>query len=389
MGKAQQPKSEEKSARKVSCQPCRSKKVKCDGNKPCARCSAKGVECTFAKPGSVGRPPKNAVVNKLVLTRGNENPKKWTMCKEFIFEHISCPNLPSDADFLYCGRGIGLKFYLDDIFTTYFGAHNAAAQKLALVTSRNKVLQTIAGTFKLYDLKQSFTWDTADIVNVMIRRFSNIKLESYNESEFLQWALVIDHSEDFFTSTPDNHAMINPLNSLPPQQALRLIESFFLIHPYSHLINKTLLLQSYWTDTADPLLLSVIYGTTIYMSRLLEGNPLSLWETLICKSLRNPFLEYAHYLLSKSSAEISVIRYQALIILALFEVTFGYAKRGVSLFALAHIMATKLGVFQTDNIMRSMTAVERETLLWTFWGGFNCTVRGCIERKSEIFLQWL
>lgn len=381
MGKAS-PKDEEKKGRKVSCQSCRLKKVKCDGNKPCARCHSKGIECTFAKPAPVGRPPKNAVVNKLVLTRGNETASNSSLCKEFIFEHISCPNLPSDATFLYCGRGTGLKFYLNDIFTTYFGPHNTASQKLSLITNRNALLAKVAGTFKLYDLKQTFTWDTSDIVNIMIRRFGKIRLESYNESEFLQWALVIDHSKDFFTSTPDNHTPINPLNSLPPQQALHLIETFFLIHPYSHFINKTLLLQSYWTDTADPLLLSVIYGTTIYMSRLLEGKPLSLWETLTVKSLRNSFLEYSHYLLSKSTAEISVIRYQALTILALFEVTFGYAKRGVSLFALAHIMASKLGVFEHEKFIRSMTAVERETLLWTFWAGFNCTVRGCIERKS-------
>ncbi|KAG0171692.1 hypothetical protein DFQ30_000526 [Apophysomyces sp. BC1015] len=142
--------------------------------------------------------------------------------------------------------------------------------------------------------------------------------------------------------------MVNPLNSLPSCTAVRLIECFFRVHPYSVLFNKTLLLQSYWTDTVDPLLLSVVFGTTTYKSQILEGKPVMFWHAGV-RGNRNSFLDYAYYLLSKVSSEATLSRYQAVVLLALFELAFGYPKRGVALFSLSYMIGTKLGVYESKS----------------------------------------
>ncbi|KAI8149417.1 hypothetical protein BJV82DRAFT_662721 [Fennellomyces sp. T-0311] len=378
MGKRKEQQSSTNPKRKVSCLPCRLKKVKCDGNKPCQRCQAKDTECQYAKPAPVGRPPKNAVVNKLVLNR-NEGPisnlGSSSQCKEFIFEHVSYTKQTNTESFMFGGKEVGLNYYVNEIYNSFFGPDNAASAEIAESATMAGELAKLVNNVKMYDMLQYFTWMTADVVNIVLRRFSRLPLDNYIEPEFTKYSLQLDQSKDFFDDSLKT--TVNPLNSLPPQQATRLIEIFFCIHPYSLMFNKTIILQSYWTDSADPLLMTVIYGTTAHISQLLDGKPVALWETSTCRGQRNTFINYAYVILNKSTAEASLSKYQALILLALFEVTFGYSKRGMSLFALGHMMATRIGLF--DLSKRTMTEVEEESCLMTFWSAFNCTVRGCIE----------
>ncbi|KAI7857160.1 hypothetical protein BDC45DRAFT_478924 [Circinella umbellata] len=384
MGKSkiQQDRSSTITKRKVSCFPCRIKKVKCDGNKPCQRCQAKDTECHYAKPAPVGRPPKNAVVNKLILARNDMPTRSLTtsLCKEFIFENISYNKTsPNDTSYLFSGKDTGLQYYIKDIFISFFGPDNSASNELIVgqPTKSAELLKLVSGV-KMYDMLQYFTWMTADVINIMIRRFSRMGLENYIEPDFTLYSLQLDQSKDFFDDpTNATNSTVNPLNSLPPQQAIRFIECFFCIHPYSLMFNKTMIIQSYWTDSADPLLMTVIYGTTVYISQLMEGKPVSLWETVTSENQRNPFLNYAYVLINRSSAEATVSRYQAIILLALFEVTFGYAKRGMSLFALGHMIATRVGLFHKTR--QRMSDIEEEAILMTFWSAYNATMRGCIE----------
>ncbi|ORZ03275.1 hypothetical protein BCR43DRAFT_520447 [Syncephalastrum racemosum] len=376
------PDEDSKGKRKVSCLQCRKRKVKCDGAKPCDRCKARQVTCFYSKPAPVGRPPKNAVVNKLVLSRSLANSTLTSQfCKEFIFEHIAYSSRPNDVLNMDYGKGIGLQSYINEIFSTFFGPRNEAAQALPklLKGAPERAIKQL----ELYDLCQYFSWMASDIMNIIVRRFSRLKLDSYEETVFLLSALVLDKSTDFFDKSTEtgfsNKADVpSPLNSLPPQSALHLIEVFFQIHPYAHLINKTSLLQSFWTDQTDPILLSVIYGTTVYFSQMLDGKPAELWATATGAAERNPFLNYAHYCLSRANAEASLSRLQAVCILALFEASFGYTKRSITLHALSHMMAARLGIF-TPSRRIPMTEIEEELMYVSFWSTYCSTVRGCIE----------
>jgi hypothetical protein len=374
--------------RKISCLPCRVKKVKCDGEKPCNRCEMRQTTCIYQKPGAVGRPPKNAVVNKLVLSRmgqqSTSNNPKTSFCREFIFENISLTPVLATVRYIDDNKQYGLDHYINTIFSTYFS--NSTSLDRFIHEKRNEQVikytdyTTATPKVKIFDLTHYFTWMSADIANILVRRVSKLKLSYYTDLEFSTTALAYDCTTTFFETPAEDSLVINPLNSLPPQQAIRLIECFFCIHPHSILLNKTMLLQSYWTDTTDPLLLSVVYGTTIFKSQLLDGKPLELWDALN-KKKRNPFLDYAHVILSKATAEATPSRYQAVVLLALFEVTFGFPKRGMALFGLSYMLAARLGLF--DNSMPpGLDPVERELLLVTFWSAFECTIRGCVECKS-------
>ncbi|KAG2211887.1 hypothetical protein INT47_004574 [Mucor saturninus] len=359
------------SKRKISCLPCRIKKVKCDGDKPCQRCILKKADCIYQRPGAVGRPPKNAVVNKLVLTKSNQT----NFCREFIIENVSISPVLTCSRYLRDSKSIDLSHYLDNIFCAHF-------KRAATIDSSIQQLEysNVSPKIQVYDMTHYYTWMGADTANILMRRMSRMKLTYYTELEFTTTAMAYDSTASFFESPADNSLVINPLNSLPPQQAVRLIESFFCIHSHCCMFSKTMLLQSYWTDTADPLLLSVIYGTTLFKSQLLDGKPLILWDALN-KKKRNPFLDYAYLLLSKYTAEATVSRYQALVLLALFEVTFGFPKRGISLFHVSNLIAARLGLF--DNSMPAgLTEVEKELLLMTFWSAYQCTIRGCVELEK-------
>ncbi|GAA5797962.1 hypothetical protein HPULCUR_003360 [Helicostylum pulchrum] len=353
--------------RKVSCLPCRLKKVKCNGEKPCQRCVDKETECTYLKPGAVGRPPKNAVVNKLVLSKNTSS-----FCREFIFEHISLMPVLTPTRYIQDSNQMNLSHHLNCIFRAYFkrNTRRIANGEYAEVTPK----------VRIYDLTHYFTWMAADMANILIRRISKLKLTYYSDLEFSTTALAYDCGTSFFEPPKEDPLSINPLNSLPPEQAIKLIECFFCIHPYAFMLNKTMVLQSYWTDTIDALLLAVIYGTTIFKSQLLEGKPLELWDALN-KRKRNPFLDYAHVLLSKVNAEATLSRYQAIVLLAMFEVTFGFPKRGMTLFGVSFMMATGLGLFD-NTLPAGLNQVEKELLIVTFWAAYENTIRGCVELEQ-------
>ncbi|EIE87020.1 hypothetical protein RO3G_11731 [Rhizopus delemar RA 99-880] len=218
---------------------------------------------------------------------------------------------------------------------------------------------------------------SADASATMVHRLSRLRLTHYNCQDFIISTFTDDPSTTFFNSSSDALVLNNPLNLLSPQQALRLIDIFFCIHPFAVMFNKTMLLQSYWTDTIDPFLLSVIFGTTLFMSSADEGKPLDIWQPINLE-MRNSFLDYAYFLLSKLSAETTISRYQAVVLLALFEVMFGFTKKGVTLFALSYRIADKLGMFN-GTIPSGLTSVEKELLSISFWAAFQISIRGCIE----------
>lgn len=375
--------------------PCRLKKVKCDGEYPCQRCQAKDQNCVYQKPKTVGRPPKNAVINKLVLSRiaqhHNDDSQEQraltlasptkTFCREFIFENVSnSPDL-TPVRYLEDSRQHGLRFYANQLFISIFDniySSNRFIQPASLITNNMKVdFFEVTPKIKVFDLTHFFTVLSSDIANILVKRISKLRLVYYDQMAFREYGIKYDPTTGFFETPGESALVSNPLNSLPPQQAIRLIDCFFAINPYSILFSKTMLLQSYWTDTADPLLLTIIYGTTVYKSQIMDGKPLVLWEAIEKKN-RNPFLDYAYVLLSKANAEATPSRYQAIVLLALFEVLFGYPKRGMAMFALSHMLAAKLGLY--DNTLPSgLNEVEKELLTVTFWASFNCAIRGCIE----------
>ncbi|KAI9266080.1 hypothetical protein BY458DRAFT_476275 [Sporodiniella umbellata] len=353
------------SKKKTSCLNCRSKKIKCNKGEPCQRCESKKIECIYTKPGQVGRPPKNAVVNNFVRTQNSGQ-----FCREFVFENLVTLDTTAAARYLKGSKLHGLEYYLSALFNSF---NDRVCNNRQLTKRRLRK----AFNVQVSDLVNNFSWMSADLSEIMVQRFSKLRLSQYYCHDFISYVVQADPSSAFFNSSTKELVLRNPLNSIPPDQALRLIDCFFVVHPYSIIVNKTCLLQAYWSDTADPLLLSVVYGTTLFMSQLLEGQPLDMWDTANYDK-RNPFLEYAHFLLAEASSEVTCSRYQAVVLLATFEVSFGYAKKSISLFALSYMIVEQLGLVN-NTLSDTVSPIEKELILCTFWSVVQCTVRGCIE----------
>ncbi|KAI9279265.1 hypothetical protein BY458DRAFT_553788 [Sporodiniella umbellata] len=347
------------SKRKISCASCRSKKLKCNGEKPCFRCQDKAIECIYTRPGQAGRPPKKGLVNKFVHTQINN-----TVCREFVFEHPS----PSHSSHIFQLKGFAC--YLKNIFVQRFLYTKPVIQEQFRVMTRK-----IFSKVDIEDLAHFFVWMGGDMIVIFMRRISDLKLPHTQCQEYLTSTINQDPSVSFFDECDQALVTNNPLNSLPSHQALQLIDSFFLIYPCSILLSKSSILEAYWKDTADPLLLSVIYGTTLFMSRVIEGHPLDIWTSHNLE-VRNPFLEHAHRLLAQMPAEATLSRYQAIVLLAMFESMYGYFKKGVTLIIVSYDMAHQLGVLEDNTLL---SPLEKELLGITYWAAFHCTARGYIE----------
>ncbi|KAI8081406.1 uncharacterized protein BX664DRAFT_340325 [Halteromyces radiatus] len=362
-----------KTKRKTSCLPCRSKKVKCDGELPCQRCVNKntGDQCSYAQQRPLGRRPKNAVINKLVLDRKRQQTS-YEFCKDFIIENLAY-TIPSGTKFLHNDKTKNLHYFLDSYFTDTFAA---AVTQLAMIRLSNA--PSVMPEVKMYDLLETHTWTAIELTNIFNSSISTIPQEGAYEYNSIASGVFQDLAFKFFAELPVDPYSINPLTTLSTQQAIRLIECFFSIHPFSQLLNKTLLLQGFWTDSVDPLLLCAVYGTAIYFSRMLEGRPVGLWEA-VNRNERNPYLDYAYFLLQKSSTEATVVKYQAVILLGMFETSYGFPKRGMSLLGLAYMMGSKLGITDGSLLSTEISDVEAELLTNTYWTNFNNIIRGCVD----------
>lgn len=371
------------STRKISCLPCRSKKAKCDGQAPCCRCvrNSRENQCIYPKMRTFGRPPKNAVFHTSVTmgtsSRANEN----LVCREFIFEYDQNTSSNNDKELI---QQPNLKIHKDieEIFSLHLQRGSALREKML----RTNQFISKPRHIKMTGLAQQFSWLGSSMANIAIKRIGQIQLESFHDPEIALSCFIRPEAiTRFFYFSQKPMPASDPLNSLPTDNALKLIDYFFQYQPYCILVNKTRLLQEYWDDTADPFLLSVIYGTTLYSSQILEGKPLILYEASE-DSKRNPFLNYAYILLEKklNAGEAGITStklssYQAAVILGVFEVLFGLPKHGMTILSLSYKMATDLGIF--DGSLEDMDVISKEQLIMTYWAAFRATSYGCIECK--------
>ncbi|CAO3640184.1 unnamed protein product [Cunninghamella blakesleeana] len=360
-----------KPKRKISCTVCRLKKIKCDGIKPfCQQCKKRGLEekCTYLKPGQVGRPPKNAVVNKLVLNRAKQSNISNNIYKEFIFENLVY-TIHTDAKFINNDKHTNLYAFIDG-----FTGYEESLQQVALYRSKHAFP---IPEILIYDVSDLFSWTSGDMLNVVIGRISSIKLEMFAYYDPISAHVFQKMIFQILNEPRPNLPQQNPLTSISPEKTVEYIDLFFRIHPHSIALNKTLFLQSFWTDALDPLLLAVVIGTTIYFSRLLEGKPVMLWHA-VNREERNPFLDYTYFLLYKATSEATLQKYQALVLLGNFESTFGHPRRGISSLGLSFLVGENLGIFN-GSYKKRFNETEIELISISVWLSVNSTTRGCLD----------
>ncbi|CAO3636306.1 unnamed protein product [Cunninghamella echinulata] len=361
-----------KPKKKVSCTVCRLKKIKCDGNKPfCQQCEKRGIQnqCAYVKLGQVGRPPKNSVVNKLVLSRAKQTNNMNNIHKEFIFENVVY-TIHTDSKFINNDKSINLYSLLNTLAN-----FELPLQQVAVYRAK-KALPHMP-EIKMYSILELFSLSTGEVINALIAKISSIPLQMFIYYEPVLSYFFQQMMHQFCNEPIPSPPRQNPMANLSSEKAVELIELFFTIHPHSIVLNKTLLLQGYWTEAIDPILLCVVFGTATYFSRLLEGKHVGVWHA-VNHEIRNPFLDYAYFLLYKATSEATLSKYQALTLLGLFESTFGYPKRGVTTLGLAALVGKKIGILD-GSYEKQFSELENELISISVWLTINCNVRGAID----------
>jgi Fungal Zn(2)-Cys(6) binuclear cluster domain len=381
--------------RKISCLSCRARKTKCDGEKPCAKCLLKGKssECVYAQTsGPVGRPAKNAVINKMVLLSQTIDSRK----QQFVYENLSFCGLNDHSKIFtnsshrdhFSDDGAKLSDYISGIFSVYFGTglrfddlDTPAEESTALVDKCESI-------FQLFDLKQHYSWLASEGISNLVTRCSDLKLTNFRDLNVYGHLLKSDRSDGFFERkrSPTFTATVrqNPLKSLTAHQALQYTDVFFSVHPWApFIINRTQVLQEYFTDECDPLLLSVIFGIAKYFAKQMSEGV--VFSTVVRRGDRNEFLNYAHSILAETSAKTTVAKFQAVALLSYFEITYGQSKKGTTLTALSYVMLGKLAqtVDFKDKHLAGLGSLQRELVRNAWWCIYNNTVTGTIECKLE------
>ncbi|KAI8065592.1 hypothetical protein BC940DRAFT_258782 [Gongronella butleri] len=359
------------SKRKVSCLQCRTRKVKCDGHSPCLRCVKRQESCTYGAPGKVGRPAKNSVVNKYTRNQFKQDrrqrPQFYT---DIIFETLSY-TIHSDTKYMSANPNMTMGGYLQMFFT---GSQGPIMQ---LAQARMAIAIPSIPDIVMGDLTDLQIWLGMEVVNVIVHRASRLRLSHFQYYDAMSAAAFLDLAFKYVCESMPMPLRFNPLSGLDQDEAVRLIDLFFTISPHAFLLNKTLVMQGFWMDTIEPLLLSTILGTADYFGRLLRGEPVRLWGATDPRD-RNVYLEYSYSLLNESLAVASFAKFQASVLLGLFDTTFGLPKRGMGALALSVMLARSLGVFD-GTFQGELSDVEDELIRTAFWCTFNATTRGCVD----------
>ncbi|CAO3640180.1 unnamed protein product [Cunninghamella blakesleeana] len=366
-----------KPKRKVSCIICRLKKVKCSGGVlPCEQCIKRNTvnQCVYPKQKSLGRPPKNAVINKLTLNRNKNQTLEFF--NDFIIENLAY-TIPTSSKFILNDKTKNINYFIESYFTDAF---SDMVNNLALI-HYNPVIAPLfdSASIKMFDLIETFFWTACEVPNILFTRFSSISLDNANDYNSVASAVIQDLTFKFYAEPQLMiDALENPLLTISHQEAVRLIECFFCVHPASIILNKTLLLQAFWTDSVDSLLLSTIYGIATYLSKLLEGKPVGLWEATK-SDIRNIYLDYAYFLLNKATSEVNLSKFQAVVLLGLFESNFGYPKRGMTILGVAALISEKLGIKDCSYLSKQINEVEFELATIGHWLILCNNIRGCVD----------
>lgn len=425
----------------------------------CNRCirNSRENKCIYPKPRTFGRPPKNAVFHKNqdtvpptrspIATSTSTPTNDNSICREFIFENqydikkntrkLSIQEQQQEQQQLIISTAKKspqlMKFAeqildIERIFSLYIARGSALREKLSDFD--------LNPTLKLKTLHQHFTWLTSSMINITIKRSCQfIEMNSHYDPEITLTAFMREEDVNIFffnlsscdsgnnnssvttnngsssngsntnkshnnknyntTITNTQQQQSSPLDSIPTDQAIQLIDYFFQLHPYCILLNKTKVLQGYWNDSIEPLLLCTIYGITIYTcQQALKGKAFVLWTIN-----RNPFLNYAYILLEKfflkrdqyqpHNSPSTLGNYQATVMLGIFETLFGFSKHGMTIISLSYMMASDLGVFsnnqdekkRANDKLSKMDPIDRELLINTYWAALRATAYGCIECK--------
>ncbi|KAL1914650.1 uncharacterized protein VTP21DRAFT_8061 [Calcarisporiella thermophila] len=317
-----------------ACLACRQKKVKCDGNlEGCSRCKILNIQCLFVDNNARrGRPPRrltNQNEHLLFNTHHPQNSLRSGLCGQvwMIVQKLD-PYISSLGIKPICfnKRETGPWKWTKGVqFTHSPGNKMMTSDMLAIIIEKMNTLSKGTSVMKNFPYVNSF-----------------------------------EAKNDIAPEIPPEPK--NPFQSLSYDQAIMLINAWFKLHPFSPILNRTIVLQNYREQRYD----SFLYSTLFASALSLMGLP--VFDQTKSGLPGSEFTEYALFLLERQESSVSLTKLQGVFIMGCHLIYRGQSKMGIPLLATAWKMASELRIPEQDSetFDQVLIPVERElrTNLW-------------------------
>ena len=296
-----------------SCHFCRLRKIRCSGQRMCAACRARNLDCVYGREASKGRPRgstsastsvRSSSQNKLKPAgqRLSENPNHpnngpLPAFVESLLRKESLGHTPSTTSTGVPPKSCGTVFTQDDLIATEL-EHTfrrisldhppqgpmldgklplAESERLRWghMSKNNNAPDFQAGpesaTTKTVTYEKLFFGLVPGLVELVSARFGSLGLCHRDETltPFFASSLAQDRSVTMF----DAHMQVETPPKYNDHQVCQMIELWFFHHPLSFIVSKTLLLHGYRNGTHDEILLAAILAGASFTSNEAGFNP--------------------------------------------------------------------------------------------------------------------
>ncbi|KAL1924047.1 uncharacterized protein VTP21DRAFT_7082 [Calcarisporiella thermophila] len=321
---------------KQACRACHQKKQKCDGNvNGCSRCLSLGIQCTFGSDKFRRGRPRNHFLqqNERILfdlrepseCRAYTSGSLLERLRRFIVRLDEFSELKTVSFNPTIGKSIwewrwarGMRF------------------------TRNLGTNVISN----------------DMLSILVEKMSSLSMGEKVEKSF---PLHLINAADDFTVMDFSYS--DPLKSISYHQAMTLIHTWFRLHPFPTILNRSIMIKNYSEQRMDRFLYAVVFGYAINKAQI------PIFNQTKSGLPGSVFLEYAISLLENETPEPSLTKLQGLFILALQMVNMGQSKRGIPLTIMAWRMAMELRIPDQDSPLfgEELDPFERELRNNIWW----------------------
>ncbi|KAL1917846.1 uncharacterized protein VTP21DRAFT_3680 [Calcarisporiella thermophila] len=329
-----------------ACHGCRLKKQKCDGDLDgCSRCRLVGIKCTYGNSLTRRGRPRSLFLqqNEKILFKVTQNQvqKRGSLAPLHVL----------NFDRYFSGMDI----------SSWYPAYSPI---LLWKWAENLHFSRSPGTY--------FT--TSEMLSLIIQRMSSLSVadrpskvvprSTANEPKKSELALVLfDH--------------LDPLKSISFQQAIALINAWFVRAGFPTVICRSQMIQNYGTRQMDPFLYAAFFGNAAHISGIQYDGPSSGKRGSL-------FIDYAFSLLEKQPDEVSLTRLQGLFILAGHMIAIGYTNKGLLLMKKAIEVAKCLRIPDHDYDDSHVDPIERELRNNVWWAIRITSSWGLFHRGKRV-----
>ena len=411
-----------------SCHFCRSRKIRCSGQRMCAACSARNLDCVYGREASKGRPrgstassgknasnkdPKSAC-RKPSQNSNRSNDGATSAFKESILSREASrdnsPTLSAGPSFRSYGSPFAqdepISTELERLFRHFFPNHPSPPHQESALGSTlfpNEPERAIWEAMKKEDPISNFSSEASSgtttpisgtvtykrlffglvpgLVELVSARFGSLGFCQSDDTmtQYFASSLSLDSTSTMFDANPQGE--VRPKYN--DHQVCQLIELWFFHHPLSFILSKTLLLHSYRSGTHDESLLAVILAGASFAFNeggTQQGHKLFGWaQTQLCQ---------------RKAASLPLSSIQTLILLGWHELCLSRARRGYCYLELARIAIiefhTRLNEVPTTEIDWingvDVGKVELELSQRIYWLTFALELWAALQRDVP-FLQ--